>query len=98
MSKIYDLTHAKLFLAHNRKQSFTPDRIHEILRLKCSVSTLGRRLRECAESGGLKRTYYTNDKGTKIAQYKIKVGSPLGKMLIKRLNNDKIWELPYGTK
>lgn len=47
----------------------TPDRVHEILHLRTSRATLGRKMREAAQRGELVRSYYVNDRGTKICQY-----------------------------
>lgn len=47
----------------------TPDRVHEILNLRTSRATLGKKFREAAARGELIRTYYTNEQGRKIAQY-----------------------------
>jgi len=47
----------------------TPDRVKEILGLKTSSATLGRKFREAAARGELIRTYYTNEQGRRIAQY-----------------------------
>lgn len=47
----------------------TPDRVHEILHLRTSRATLGRKMREAAQRGELTRSYYVNERGTKICQY-----------------------------
>lgn len=47
----------------------TPDRVHEILHLRTSRATLGRKMREAAQRGELLRSYYVNERGTKICQY-----------------------------
>lgn len=47
----------------------TPDRIHEVLHLRTSRATLGRKMREAAQRGELLRSYYVNERGAKIAQY-----------------------------
>lgn len=49
--------------------TMTPDKVHEILHLKTSRATLGRKMREAYQRGKLQRSYYTNERGTKIAQY-----------------------------
>jgi hypothetical protein len=51
--------------------SMTPDKIHEILHLRTSRATLGRKLRAASrgENPELVRSYYVNERGTKIAQY-----------------------------
>ena len=47
----------------------TPDRVHEVLHLRTSRATLGRKMREAAQRGELLRSYYVNERGTKICQY-----------------------------
>ena len=49
----------------------TPDRLKEILGLRTSAATLGRKLRAASvgENPELLRTYYTNEQGRSIAQY-----------------------------
>ena len=47
----------------------TPDRVHEILHLRTSRATLARKMREAAQRGELLRSYYVNERGTKICQY-----------------------------
>ncbi len=47
----------------------TPDRVKEILGLKTSSATLGRKFREATARGELIRTYYTNEQGRRIALY-----------------------------
>lgn len=49
--------------------TYTPDRVHEILHLRTSRATLGRKMREAAQRGELLRSYYVNERGTKICQY-----------------------------
>ena len=47
----------------------TPDRVHEILHLRTSRATLGRKMREAAQRGELLRKPYINERGTEIAAY-----------------------------
>lgn len=47
----------------------TPERIHEVLHLRTSRATLGRKMREAAQRGELLRCYYVNERGTKICHY-----------------------------
>lgn len=51
--------------------TMTPDKIHEVLGLRTSRATLGRKLRAASrgENAELVRSYYVNERGTKIAQY-----------------------------
>ena len=46
----------------------TPDRVHEVLHLRTSRATLARKMREAAQRGELLRSYYVNERGTKICQ------------------------------
>ena len=50
-------------------ETMVPDLVHEILHLRTSRATLGRKMREAAQRGELLRSYYVNERGTKICQY-----------------------------
>lgn len=69
MTKIIgDAPRARVYLKETGITA-TPDRVKEILGLKTSASTLGRKFRDAAKTGELIRTYYTNEQGRRIAQY-----------------------------
>lgn len=64
----HDATRAKEFLRLTGK-TMVPDTVHQILHLRTSRATLGRKMREAAQRGELVRSYYVNERGTKICQY-----------------------------
>ena len=51
--------------------TMTPDKVHEVLNLRTSRATLSRKFRDASkgENPELVRSYYTNERGTDIAQY-----------------------------
>lgn len=69
-----DLQRAKAFLEKSLPMAFTPDRVKELLGLKISVATLGRKFRAAAvgiagKPPELIRSYYRNGAHEDIAQY-----------------------------
>lgn len=64
----HEATRARQYLKFTGA-TMTPDKVHEILHLCTSRSTLGRKMREAAQRGELLRSYYVNERGTKICQY-----------------------------
>ena len=67
--KMSDLARAKDYL-YKSSATATPDRVKEILGLKISHATLGRKFREAAAKGELERSYYTDERGEEIAHYR----------------------------
>ena len=65
-----DLSRAKQYLKSGALV-LPPDRVKEVLVLKTSAATLGRKFRAASTGGNseLIRSYYTNDAGRRIAQY-----------------------------
>lgn len=64
----HETTRAREYLRFTG-ENMTPDKVHEILDLRTSRATLGRKMREAAQRGELLRSYYVNERGTKICQY-----------------------------
>ena len=67
--RISDVRTAKTYLAEEYPTAMTPDRVKELLGLKTSAATLGRKFRDAAKSGELVRSYYRNERNEEIAQY-----------------------------
>lgn len=67
-----DLSRAKQYLkSYPFPGILPPDRVKEVLGLKTSAATLGRKFRAASTGNNpeLLRSYYINDRGRKIAHY-----------------------------